>query len=135
MKFRDILNEKTGDKEAYQKFFDKTLKKYGVSSPDELSAEDKKKFFDEVDNSWKSDVEEMSEASFSVSQFASKDYQDYEYGKPIESANAAVKELQKIEEALKVLNVLSKQAGSPLSPGFTRLVKSDVNNLISKNLK
>ena len=37
------VNEKEGDKKAYQEFFDKTLKKYKVESPEELSEEDKKK--------------------------------------------------------------------------------------------
>ena len=40
----------TEEKEsAYQKFFKKKLEKYGVEEPDELSKDDKKKFFDEVD--------------------------------------------------------------------------------------
>lgn len=62
MSFKDFINEKEGDKEAYQKFFDKMLKKYGVESPEELSDEDKKKFYDEVDRGWKSDDEELEEA-------------------------------------------------------------------------
>lgn len=45
------------DKEEYQKFFDKMLKKYKVKSPAELSDEDKKKFYEEVDAGWKSDKE------------------------------------------------------------------------------
>jgi len=60
--FKDFsgLEEKEikGEKEAYQKFFDSMLKKYGVESPEELSDEEKKKFFDEVDAGWKSDKEE-----------------------------------------------------------------------------
>ena len=52
-----ITNEASGDKEAYQKFFDKTLKKYKVNSPSELSDEDKKKFFDEIDAGWEGDNE------------------------------------------------------------------------------
>jgi hypothetical protein len=42
---------------AYQKFFQKKLKEYGVKSPDELSDEDKKKFFNEIDKEWKADKE------------------------------------------------------------------------------
>jgi hypothetical protein len=49
-------NEK-GDKEAYQKFFDKTLKKFGVDSPEDLSPEKKKEFFDVIDAGWKADKE------------------------------------------------------------------------------
>lgn len=46
-----------GDKEAYQKFFNDTLKKYGVKSPSELKADDEKKFYDEIDAGWKADDE------------------------------------------------------------------------------
>jgi hypothetical protein len=44
----DDLQEET----EYQKFFKMKLKKWGVSSPAELSDEDKKKFFDEVEKEW-----------------------------------------------------------------------------------
>lgn len=44
---------KSGDKAAYQKFFNEKMKKWDIKSPDELSAEDKKKFFNEVDKGWK----------------------------------------------------------------------------------
>jgi hypothetical protein len=47
----------TGDKEAYKKFFDAKLKKYGVSSPSELEGDAKKKFYDEIDAEWKGDNE------------------------------------------------------------------------------
>ena len=36
----------TGDKEAYKKFFNAKLKKYGVTSPSQLKGDDKKKFYD-----------------------------------------------------------------------------------------
>ena len=48
-----------GDKEAYQKFFNAALKKFGVSSPDELEGDKKKEFFDYVDKNWKGDHEEV----------------------------------------------------------------------------
>ena len=50
--------EASGDKEAYQKFFNKVLKKFSVSSPAELEGEKKKKFFDYIDKNWKADHEE-----------------------------------------------------------------------------
>ncbi len=49
--------EVSGDKKAYQAFFDKKLKKYGVGSPSELSGEEKKKFYDEIDKEWEGDNE------------------------------------------------------------------------------
>jgi hypothetical protein len=41
----------------YQKFFNKKLKKWGVSSPADLSDEDKKKFFDEIEKEWTGEKE------------------------------------------------------------------------------
>ena len=46
-----------GDKEAYKKFFDSALKKFGVSSPAELEGPKKKEFYDYVDANWKGDNE------------------------------------------------------------------------------
>jgi len=54
---QEAVNEATGDKEAYQKFFNDTLKKYGVKSPAELKGDDEKKFYDEIDAGWKGDDE------------------------------------------------------------------------------
>ena len=50
--------EEPGDKEDYMKFFAGKLKKYGVKSPAELSDEDKKKFFNEIEKDWKHDSSE-----------------------------------------------------------------------------
>ena len=46
-----------GGKEEYKKFFDKKLAKYKVNSPEDLSDEDKKKFYDEIDKEWNADHE------------------------------------------------------------------------------
>jgi len=37
----------------YDNFFKKKLKEWNVTSPSELSKEDKKKFFNEVEKEWK----------------------------------------------------------------------------------
>ena len=50
--------EEPGDKEDYMKFFAGKLKKYGAKSPSELSDEDKKKFFNEIEKDWKHDSSE-----------------------------------------------------------------------------
>ena len=50
-------DKKSGDDEAYEKFFNKALKKYNVDDPSELSKEKKKEFFDYVDKNWKADNE------------------------------------------------------------------------------
>ena len=46
---------KEGD--DYKEFFQKALKKWGVSSPDGLEDKDKKDFYDYVDRNWKADKE------------------------------------------------------------------------------
>ncbi len=53
--FKSLMSE--GSKEEYQKFFDGKLAKWKIKSPAELSDEDKKKFFDEIDKEWKGDNE------------------------------------------------------------------------------
>lgn len=55
--FEESVNEEKGDKKAYQKFFNDTLKKYGVKSPSELKGDDEKKFYDEIDAGWEADDE------------------------------------------------------------------------------
>jgi len=57
---------KEGDKEAYQKFFNKALKKFGVSSPDELEGDKKKEFFNYVDKNWKGDHEEVKPSDLKI---------------------------------------------------------------------
>jgi hypothetical protein len=44
---------------AYKDFFKGKLEKYKISSPKELSDDDKSKFFDEVDRDWKSKTEKV----------------------------------------------------------------------------
>ncbi len=53
----ETVSEVAGDKEEYQKFFDAALKKYGISSPDELDDEKKKDFYNYIDANWKGDNE------------------------------------------------------------------------------
>ncbi len=51
------VNEETGDKDEYQKFFNSALEKFGVGSPDELGDEAKSKFFNYIDKNWQGDNE------------------------------------------------------------------------------
>ena len=57
----ETIKEKKGDKEAYQKFFNSALKKFGVKSPAELKGDKKKEFFDYVDKNWTGESEEAFE--------------------------------------------------------------------------
>ena len=43
------------EQSKYTEFFKKKLEKYKVKSPAELSEEDKKKFFNEIEKEWKGD--------------------------------------------------------------------------------
>jgi len=53
----EVVKEKTGDKEEYEKFFRAALKKFGVSEPDELDDDKKKDFYNYVDANWQGDNE------------------------------------------------------------------------------
>ena len=55
MKTLKQIREASGDKEAYQKFFNSILKKFGVKSPSELEGDKKKEFYDAIDAGWESD--------------------------------------------------------------------------------
>jgi hypothetical protein len=50
-KIEDFIVEES----EYQKFFNAKLKKYDVKSPSELSDDEKKKFFDEIEKEWTKD--------------------------------------------------------------------------------
>jgi hypothetical protein len=54
--FKEYINEEKSQ-DAYDRFFQKMLNKWNVDAPDELSDEEKKKFFDAVDKGWKADNE------------------------------------------------------------------------------
>ena len=54
--FKELVLDE-GTKEEYQKFFNDKLKKFDVKSVSELSDEDKKKFFNEIDKEWEGDNE------------------------------------------------------------------------------
>jgi len=55
--FKELVLDE-GTKEEYQKFFNDKLKKFDVKSVSELSDEDKKKFFNEIDKEWEGENEE-----------------------------------------------------------------------------
>jgi len=69
MKSLKQIREASGGKEAYQKFFNSLLKKFGVDSPSELDGKKKKDFFDAIDKGWDGDDEpkEKGEATIHIS--------------------------------------------------------------------
>ena len=50
---KDVIKEET----EYQKFFNKALAKFKISSPKELSGDKEKEFYDYVDKNWKAENE------------------------------------------------------------------------------
>lgn len=58
MKTLQQIREASGDKEAYQKFFNGMLKKFGVKSASELATDKKKEFYDAIDAGWEGDNED-----------------------------------------------------------------------------
>jgi len=56
-----VTNVATEGKEAYQKFFNSALAKFGVKSPSELSDEKKKEFFNYIDDNYKAKNESTKE--------------------------------------------------------------------------
>jgi hypothetical protein len=63
------LDEASGDKEAYKKFFDAALKKFKASSPADLDDDQKKKFFDYIDKNWEGDNEKAEAAMSQVREY------------------------------------------------------------------
>lgn len=55
--FREAKEQQSGDKEAYEKFFQATLKKFGADSPQDLEKEKRKEFFDYINKNWKAQDE------------------------------------------------------------------------------
>tara|TARA_R100000030_G_scaffold33005_1_gene24568 strand:+ start:911 stop:1564 length:654 start_codon:yes stop_codon:yes gene_type:complete len=53
----DDIETKDIEENAYEEFFQKAMKKFGISSPDELDDDKKKKFFNYVDKNYKADNE------------------------------------------------------------------------------
>jgi len=66
MKTLKQIREASGGKEAYMKFFNSLLKKFGVDSPSELDGKKKKDFFNAVDKGWDGDGEKA-EATIHIS--------------------------------------------------------------------
>ena len=61
MKTLKHIREASGGKEAYMKFFNSLLKKFGVDSPSELDGKKKKDFFNAVDKGWEGSGEKAEE--------------------------------------------------------------------------
>ena len=56
--FNEEVDEESEKQKKYKAFFNKALKKFGVSSPSELEGDKKKEFFDYIDKNYEADNEE-----------------------------------------------------------------------------
>lgn len=95
--FREWLNEREGVETEYQKFFKKKLEKYGVDSPAELSGEDKKKFFDEIDAEWEAENEEPEAGD--VNESSDKILEDL-----LKDVSALYEKFNKAEQKIKIFS-------------------------------
>lgn len=57
----DLLDAVNEMENEYQKFFQNKMNEYGIKSPNELSYEEKKKFFDEIEKEWNLEENEENE--------------------------------------------------------------------------
>jgi hypothetical protein len=118
----DGVEEETGDKEAYQKFFQKTLKKYGVNQPDKLSDADKKKFFNEIDKGWKSDAEEDGVEEGNGSGF--KKVEKIGAGDFLKNANKQLRKMYDSDDSDDVILFYNEKNGKPNHIGTFNIVDS-----------
>lgn len=100
-------SEKSKLQKDYEKYFQEKLDKYGVKSPADLSEEEKKKFFDEVQKGWTEGKGEKSTNESKEEEIRKKNVEDttampYEESEDIESkikkdgetAKAEIKEME-----------------------------------------
>jgi len=93
----------TGDKEAYQKFFNGMLKKFGVKSASELDDKKKKEFYNAIDAGWEGDDEVEEDCGY-----------DHETGKKLkkvkkEETEFRMKTFKEIRETIKKGDVFTKK--------------------------
>lgn len=96
-----------GDKEAYQKFFQGMLKKFGVKSPAELSGDKEKEFYDAIDAGWKAD-DEKKESIDEVRDMKIKNGKVYISKKDFAKVHKDFKNTEKGKERMSVLDPVTK---------------------------
>ena len=96
-----------GDKEAYQKFFQGMLKKFGVKSPAELSGDKEKEFYDAIDAGWKAD-DEKKESIDEVRDMKIKNGKVYISKKDFAKVHKDFKNTEKGNERMSVLDPVTK---------------------------
>jgi len=146
---QSVITEASGDKEAYQKFFNTMLKKFGVKSAAELEGDKKKEFFDAIDAGWEGDNEkpEPGDKKESVEENCGADHSGKgtcpECGKGLEEATvnenmdniakaltsmASKPEYKKVAKNLKSLAMRASEADK----GAAKQISTQLDKLIMK---
>ncbi|NIV34157.1 MAG: hypothetical protein GWN58_33320 [Anaerolineae bacterium] len=81
----------SGDKDAYQAYFEKKMKSWGIKSPEDLDDAKKKKFFNEVDEGWKADKEGASGGKGAYKAYFDKKMKEWGISSPAELDDAKKK--------------------------------------------
>lgn len=143
----DCMNEE--EDTAYEKFFRKALKKFGVSSPDEFeSDEEKKKFFNWVDKNFKGKNEEVEidEETKTLMQLADEHaeyHYDYDqgWGDRLKSAPAKMEKIEKeitkrfgskVTEMVKERSRNSTYEAEYAGPGESSKVRKEIEDIDKK---
>lgn len=107
-----LKEAESGDKEAYKKYVEKMLKKFGVNSPADLKGDDKKKFYDALDKGWESDAEKAGKSEDWKKKKNKKDVEDEDENPVGKSYNEAVAGKEALDQIYDIVN--KKQHGKVL---------------------
>lgn len=102
--FRQWMNEKEGTETEYQKFFKKKCEEYGVKSPLELTAEDKKKFFSEVEKEWTGDEEDVKKSKEESEKSEVNESADKVLEELLKEVNSLYNKFDKAEQKIKIFS-------------------------------
>ena len=133
MKSLKQIREASGGKEAYQKFFNILLKKFGVKSPSELEGDKKKQFYDAIDKGWDGDNEKAESVQEAKKLSARAQFKAY-----VDEYDIKAYGMKNPDEAKKVIQFIFNAYKGSLTPEMMNdLVKdgSFFKNGIKANLK
>ena len=102
--FRQWINEKEGVETEYQKFFKKKCEEYNVKSPAELSVEDKKKFFSEIEKEWTGDEEDVKKSKEESEKSEVNESADKVLEELLKEVNSLYNKFDKAEQKIKIFS-------------------------------
>lgn len=95
---KDDEKKDSGSQSAYKKFFQKILKKFGVSSPEELDDKKKKEFYAAIEAGWNSDDEDGPDGEIKETKSLAAKLSEAEESEPAPSKDEPKKRLIKKKE-------------------------------------